>query len=128
MAPVLPSCSYFNNATNEWDTAGCSVGSANATHVQCNCTHFTLFAVLAPKHNVVVPSAILSLTPDNITANPTGLVAVMVMLGIFALIFMAAAWVDRTEAAQYEQLRLAKHEKWKGYAAEHRKTTLLKQV
>lgn len=128
MAPVLPTCSYFNDETLQWDTAGCSVAEFNSTHVRCNCTHFTLFAVLAPKHNKVVPSEILDLTPANIAAHPTGLVTVMIILCLFAVMFMAAVLVDRAEAAKYEELRLSKQEKWKSFAAENRKATLLKQV
>lgn len=128
VAPVLPTCSYLNYNTSTWETQGCFVASFNSTHVQCNCTHFTLFAVLAPKFNQLVPSAVMELTPENVAASPTGLVTVVVLLCIFAVVFAVAYWRDRAEDAQYQQLRLSKHEKWKKFADENKKTTLSKQV
>lgn len=128
VAPILPDCGYLNVSTGEWQRDGCERASFNATHVQCNCTHFTLFAVISPKHNAVVPTGVLDLTPTNIAASPTGLITVMIILCLFAMVFVVAGLRDRAEAAEYEQLRLSKHEKWKNFAAENRKTTFLKQL
>lgn len=79
---VLPACSFFNDVTRDWETTGCYVAEANATHVMCNCTHFTLFAVLAPKHNKIVPSVLGThffqrcRTPDRVDHDCGGAVRV----------------------------------------------------
>lgn len=105
--PVLPTCSYLGDDSTTWETDGCSVARFNATHVQCQCTHFTHFAVTAPKNNQLVPEVFLQLTPSNLDANPTGLVTVFVILAIFGVMFVIAGLTDRKEAAQYEQLKSA---------------------
>lgn len=127
-APVLPDCSFFNGDTQQWETEGCVRTEVNLTHVQCDCTHFTLFGITAPKHNKIVPSAILELTPANVAASPTGLVTVMLVLCIFALMFAGAKWRDRQEIMKYDQLRVSKREKWKVFAAKNKRASFFKQV
>lgn len=126
-SPMLPQCGYRNVTTNTWETNGCKISTINSTWMKCECTHLTDFAVLAPKSNRIVPTDTLDLTPENVAANYTGLVAVMVILGIFAVLFALAWRRDRVEAAN-EKLKLEKHEKWSSFVAEKKKATLVKQV
>ena len=45
---IPPTCAYYNFMTLEWNTNGCQMNEAlsNSTHIACECTHLTNFAVL----------------------------------------------------------------------------------
>ena len=122
---MLPRCGYLNESNPpRWETNGCSVSSINATWMQCECTHLTNFAVLAPKSNTPVPTDVLALTADNISTHVSGLVAVMIILVVFVPVFALAWRRDRKEEAEYDKLRQSKQIKW----SDKGKSTLVKQL
>lgn len=123
-----PKCGYLNVSTDTWKTNGCSTYPINDVTIECRCTHFTDFAVILPKFNDVVPTEILLLSPDNVEKKPTGVIAILIILCLFTVIFALAKRRDWKEANRYIELRDAKQQKWASFSAEKQKRSLWKQI
>ena len=97
---VEPSCSFVDESKGTFDTLGCRTLSFNSTHVRCECSHLTLFAVGINKTTLSASKTSLALVISLSILLPL-LVLFLIMLGIWA--------VRRKRRANQTQVQFVKY-------------------
>ncbi|CAH1779439.1 unnamed protein product [Owenia fusiformis] len=108
ITPVESSCMYWDASNDTWSSLGCKIGTKSTlTTTHCECTHLTSFGstfFIAPnKINFAEDLAKFA----TFWENPTVIILVSGLMGLYGLLCVWARRKDREDAEKLEVINLA---------------------